>query len=472
MLRLFIALLLYVNLANAQLLNGGFEIRINSKLGSANWESFDDTSGLDSVDVASGKYCMRITGDSRMQSFAQKMVYKASAFEQLWLRAKIRAVEVHGNVGLLAIVTRPNGSQGYVNASGGSGIKSATNWVSFGIPVIVEPGENSMFVGGVIQGEGTAWFDDFELLSIPNTSKFRPKAVQKYVKEYKEVIRENALVADSIDIDEFDSIVNSLTQSASRKSDCYAAFEFGIKLLNDRHSSFYTPAMAREWKSESGKGSIQFPHGMMKQGVGYIRVPEFSSGNERDIRRYADSLQQTIRNLDEQHPSGWIVDLRDNRGGNFWPMIAGLGPLIENEDCGFFSTKGKYSKPIRYSQGAARLGKDVECRVSSPYTLQTRNKPMAVLVGKRTGSSGELVVVCLVNRPNTVVVGAHTRGLTTNNTMFTLSDGAVINLTTGLYADRSKKRYKAGIAPDLFEPSEEHSVNMALQWIQNRSDTK
>ena len=36
------------------------------------------------------------------------------------------------------------------------------------------------------------------------------------------------------------------------------------------------------------------------------------------IRKYADEMQQAIRELDLKNPCGWIVDLRRNVGGNRW----------------------------------------------------------------------------------------------------------------------------------------------------------
>ncbi len=44
--------------------------------------------------------------------------------------------------------------------------------------------------------------------------------------------------------------------------------------------------------------------------------------------QYAESVQQAIRAADKPGLVGWIVDLREDRGGNMWPMIAGLGPIL------------------------------------------------------------------------------------------------------------------------------------------------
>ena len=43
---------------------------------------------------------------------------------------------------------------------------------------------------------------------------------------------------------------------------------------------------------------------------------------------YAKTLQDSIRARDRVGLIGWIVDLRGNSGGNMWPMLAGVGPVL------------------------------------------------------------------------------------------------------------------------------------------------
>ena len=50
--------------------------------------------------------------------------------------------------------------------------------------------------------------------------------------------------------------------------------------------------------------------------------------------KYADSLQYQIKLMDNKYIKGWILDLRENSGGNCWPMLTGLGPLLGNGICG------------------------------------------------------------------------------------------------------------------------------------------
>lgn len=477
----FLMLVLLGSPAAAQLLNAGFE-EVMPGVDIARWETFDNPSTMlrDSLHFQSGRFSMRIVGGKGMHSFSQTIKFKSEKYQQLWLKAYIRTERLKGNAGLLALVTGPDKKQSYVNASEGEGISVNTEWVAYTIPVIVEPGESSIILGGVIHGQGTAWFDDFEFTAQPGSGSElgttyvrsgdvqrsrQPRVVQAYVKEYLTIIRKNSLNKESIDMKKLQMVVESLTATAKQPSDCHATFLYALKLLNDRHSHFFTPGAVAEWQGGDEPEEIEYASGKMIDNVGYIKVPAFISGNDGDQVRFADSLQTLLRGMDKQQPLGWIIDLRDNFGGNCWPMLAGLGPLIENEDCAYFSSKGILSKPIRYTNGASRVGDEAEVTVTKPYSMSNRNLKTAVLVAKRTASSGELVAVCFSQRPNTVLMGITTGGLSTNNRMFKMSDGAMLNLTTSVYADRMKKEFPAGIVPDVLVEANEDAIVKALAWL-------
>jgi carboxyl-terminal processing protease len=60
----------------------------------------------------------------------------------------------------------------------------------------------------------------------------------------------------------------------------------------------------------------------------YVVVPHFSPRGDADGVQFETKLQHLIAQLYADHPRGWIIDLRGNGGGNMWPMMAGLGPLL------------------------------------------------------------------------------------------------------------------------------------------------
>jgi hypothetical protein len=72
------------------------------------------------------------------------------------------------------------------------------------------------------------------------------------------------------------------------------------------------------------------------------------------------------------------------------------------------------------------------------------------LLGPQVASSGEAIAVAFQGRPNTQTFGGPTRGTPTGIEGFTLSDGAVIGLTVGQFADRTGRLYGplGGLVPD------------------------
>lgn len=199
--------------------------------------------------------------------------------------------------------------------------------------------------------------------------------------------------------------------------------------------------------------------------------------NDRQLVQFETRVQAIIAELDHDHPMGWIVDLRGNVGGNMWPMLAGLGPLLgESDNLGeFFNTDGQAF--WEYSAGAAsqfQNGKRYKYPPvdGKPYVLASR-PPVAVLIDHSTGSSGEAVAIAFHGRPQTRFFGEHTAGVSTVNETFALSDGASLWLTIGVQADRTGTQIPDGIAPDEVIPTgkqilpdaQDPVIQAALRWL-------
>jgi carboxyl-terminal processing protease len=66
-----------------------------------------------------------------------------------------------------------------------------------------------------------------------------------------------------------------------------------------------------------------------------------------------------------------------------------------------------------------------------------------------TGSSGEAAAIAFVGQEGVRSFGQPTYGFSTVNQPITLIDGAVVNLTVAVDADRSGKRYGVPVEPDV-----------------------
>lgn len=207
--------------------------------------------------------------------------------------------------------------------------------------------------------------------------------------------------------------------------------------------------------------------------VGYVRVPSFMGGGA-DAERFADSLLAAVRRADEGRPVGWIVDVRLNGGGNVWPMLAGLAPLLGNGVVGGSINVGSTRDWMALDGPAATyVTADTTLeviRTTSAYSLAAPRAPVAVLTDRATGSSAEAVALAFVGRPGSRRFGEATAGASSSNEGTELPDGSVLVITTGLMTDRTGKAYGVRIEPDedvADDPATEadETLGAAQAWL-------
>jgi C-terminal processing protease CtpA/Prc len=188
-------------------------------------------------------------------------------------------------------------------------------------------------------------------------------------------------------------------------------------------------------------------HELVETGIAYIDIPWISTADNKICTNFADSLQKLISNYDKQGVTKWIIDLRNNTGGNCWPMLAGLGPLIGNGVYGYFiSDKEKIA--FSYEAGNMMQGRHARCITNEPRLLTHEKKTVIVLTGPNTASAGEIVALAFKGLPGVYLYGEPTSGLTTANATYNLSDGSLLVLTVCKEADRNGNIQEGKIQPD------------------------
>lgn len=207
--------------------------------------------------------------------------------------------------------------------------------------------------------------------------------------------------------------------------------------------------------------ALQIPQGRrLEGGIGYIMLPPLPPNQITNY--YADMVQQIIEDIDREPTCGWIVDLQQNQGGNMWPMLAGIGPVLGEGQVGASEDRMGTKIPFTYDGGAAIYGSYTQVEVQQAYTLKRQAPPVAVLTSGMTASSGEIVLISFRGRPDTRTFGEPSAGMHTGNTGTDLSDGAVLSVTNGRNLDRTGRSYESAIPPD-----ESVAVNAALQGTDN-----
>lgn len=281
---------------------------------------------------------------------------------------------------------------------------------------------------------------------------------ERLLDEALHFMEKNYYRRDEIAWPEFESRARQQLLTAGNCEDAYASITWCFKQLNEPHSFVMPPARAARYNGdEDGPtpepalsdlvGEIRGER--LQDSIAYLTVPWVSTTDSLVCERIADSLQRVIARLDA--PGGisrWIIDLRKNSGGNCWPMLTGIGPLLGDGVCGYF-VSGDQRVPIAYHDGSAFEGRHVLCRVSSQgYRTQRAQKSIVVLTGRRTVSAGEIVALAFKGKAQTLLIGEPTAGYTTANATYMLSDRSMLVLTKCQEADYTGHICEGSIVPD------------------------
>ena len=222
----------------------------------------------------------------------------------------------------------------------------------------------------------------------------------------------------------------------------------------------------------------EMPRGsMLFKDIGYIKLPQLI-GSTSVTENYATEAQKVIMSLDQQGACGWIVDLRQNRGGNSWPMLAGIGPLLGEGEVGSFVDRNGKRETWSYRNGQALHDNQEQAHASPVYSLTASFPPVAILTGPLTASSAEFIVIAFRGRPNTRSFGEPTTGVPTANSTQILSDGAMVFLTVAWEADRTGQIYKDRISPDQFVEIDWNTlgsetdpvIQAAVDWLHTQAN--
>jgi carboxyl-terminal processing protease len=315
------------------------------------------------------------------------------------------------------------------------------------------------------------------VLSCTNSTK-RTQNPKEYIDEVIELIEEHSINNNSIDFQKIRRKAYTQSIGANSFEACHSAIRRMFWDFRDSHSWFLTKYEVDEWNSTNKTHNINeiitFSGKLLNNDIGYIKLKGFNIRDSIPVQVYVDSLHQKIKSIDNKNLKGWILDLRENTGGNCWPMLTGLGPLLGNGICGYFIDNKNQKEAWFYRDGKTGINDTTILKTSNkPYKLINSTNPIAILTGSSTASSGEVIVTAFHNKNNTMSFGENTTGLSTAPTGFKLRDGAMIFIPTKIYADRKGIAFGKEIKPDkainfnynMIGSTNDPVVIGAIDWI-------
>jgi len=149
---------------------------------------------------------------------------------------------------------------------------------------------------------------------------------------------------------------------------------------------------------------------IVRPGIGYVRVAQFNETTDRE-------LLDALRELDYPNLKGMIVDLRNNPGGLLNEGVAVADVFLDKNQL-IVSHRGRSSPERRYYALKGNGGVRV---------------PVVVLLNGQSASASEIVAGAIQDHDRGLIVGDTSFGKGLVQTVFTLSEGTGLFLTTAKY---------------------------------------
>ena len=312
-------------------------------------------------------------------------------------------------------------------------------------------------------------------LRTPQVATHEPMSPQakSYLDAAIGLFREQHINSSKMDWPALTRSAYAAAAGAKTTADTYPAIRLIISQLGEKHTILIEPDQAKADLTGKASGSAQPQPLVLPQatriggGIGLIRLYAFM-GSAAQGQLYARTAQTEVNALKREGVCRFIVDLREDGGGNMYPMLNGVSGLLEPGLLGSFETPQHKFMPWTLNGGIVVAEPPQGTRPIA--TQNSPTGPVAVLIGPHTGSSGEFTAMSFEGRRSTRFFGAPTAGYVTGNVPVVLSDGALILMTGSWGLDRTGKRYLDRIEPDesigLFdELIGKDIVNSAVSWL-------
>jgi carboxyl-terminal processing protease len=341
----------------------------------------------------------------------------------------------------------------------GYALSGDQDWTQLQVRTPGLSGVTEVEFGIVVIGAGTVSFDDVSVKM--NTNLQTDAKTLEFARQALEAIELNSMYDISPDVRQ--AYVDSLN-GAREPADVYGSIVNVLTQMGDQHAKFI-PAEIRQ----AQQTAVVESEGVEKQAdktnlpvllptpanIGYIRIPAFKKGRDHE-EDYITAGLKIAQAAADNSSCGWVIDLRNNTGGSMWPMLAVLEPWLSQEVVGYMHLPEQSRVAWRVSNASSYLGEELkqagnlyEAHVPLAVDQQWRDRSIAVLINRNTGSSGEAAAMAFKGQDHVLFIGQKTSGLTTGISQIELQDGSLVRLSIAEFLDRNGQAYPDGLTPDV-----------------------
>ena len=167
---------------------------------------------------------------------------------------------------------------------------------------------------------------------------------------------------------------------------------------------------------------------MLENNIAYIQIDSFDAN-------VASSFEEQITSLINNGATGIIIDLRNN-GGGIVDEATGIADLFLDKGETILITKSKKENN--------------EEETKSERDPIVKDIPVVILVNEATASASEILAGALKDNYGATIIGKQTYGKGVIQTLYTLTDGSGIKITTEeYYTPNHNQINEVGITPDI-----------------------
>ena len=283
---------------------------------------------------------------------------------------------------------------------------------------------------------------------------FHQRTPKGYVRHCIALLDRDGLYADKPEWKTKKKEVLAEAASISTLDEAHALVQAAAEVAGGKHSFLMAPV----------RDTASYPEyapqvRMLEGNILHVILPAHTGVKISDslyIHTVFDNLQE---HLDAR---GVIVDLRDNTGGNMYPMITSVSPLLPDGIIIKFKSR-KRTTPItlEYVLKSYRTVPGSIGKVPS-------STPIAILTDGRTASSGEATLLCFRGLDNARTFGSPSAGYASGNVTHTLSDGYLFAITRSCDVARTGEIFcEDPIDPDV---RTETPLEDAIGWIHSKTE--
>ena len=187
---------------------------------------------------------------------------------------------------------------------------------------------------------------------LPEPEEWIGAEARVYVDSALNLMQSYSLHKHGVDWPSFRAALLRRVNGAHRPAQTHTAIHEALQSL-DRHSFLVRPTSALQ--DELAQVGTVFGGKLLQGRFGYVRTASVSGPALGHAQQYHDM----IRDMDGDATCGWVVDLRFNTGGNMWPMLAGVGPILGEGSPGRFVDADGAVKVGDFGLSISTLTRDV-----------------------------------------------------------------------------------------------------------------